>query len=108
MQHRFGALGRHGSISVTERVIRTLKQKWLRRVALIRGMDHLAQLLDDFATYYNEWRPHMRLEGATPDSAWCGRPWMAPGRSHKEVPVHIEQRLFSEVHVTAYRLPRVT
>jgi len=53
VRHRFGALASHGSISVTERVIRTLKQEWLRRVALIRGMDHLALLLGDFATYYN-------------------------------------------------------
>ncbi len=27
---RFGAIGKHGSISVTERVIKTLKYEWLK------------------------------------------------------------------------------
>ena len=38
---RFGAIGKHGSIAVTERVIKTLKYEWLRCVPLIKGFDHL-------------------------------------------------------------------
>jgi len=38
---RFGAVGSHGSIAVTERAIRTLKYEWLRRVPVIRGLDHV-------------------------------------------------------------------
>jgi transposase InsO family protein len=53
IKQRFGAVGQHGSIAVTERVILTLKQEWLRRVPVIRGLDHLGQLLDDFSEYYN-------------------------------------------------------
>ena len=34
VKHRFGAVGQHGSIAVTERVIETLKYEWLRRVSL--------------------------------------------------------------------------
>jgi transposase InsO family protein len=34
---RFGAAGKSGSIAVTERVIRTLKYEWLKRVPLIKG-----------------------------------------------------------------------
>ena len=49
VKQRFGGVGRHGSIAVTERAILTLKQEWLRRVPVIRGMDHLGQLLDDFS-----------------------------------------------------------
>jgi transposase InsO family protein len=61
VKHRFGAVGKHGSIAVTERAILTLKQEWLRRVALIRGIDHLTQVLDDFSEYYNGWRGHRSL-----------------------------------------------
>ncbi len=67
VKQRFGAVGRHGSIAVAERVIRTLKHEWLRHVPVIRGLDHLGQLLSDFAWYYKGWRPHMTLTGAVPD-----------------------------------------
>jgi transposase InsO family protein len=35
---RFGAVGKSGSIAVTERVIKTLKYEWLGRVPLIRAL----------------------------------------------------------------------
>jgi transposase len=41
VSHRVGAVGQSGSISVTERAIWTLKYEWLRRVPMIRGLDHL-------------------------------------------------------------------
>ncbi len=34
---RLGAIGKHGSIAVTERVNKTLEYEWLKRVALING-----------------------------------------------------------------------
>jgi putative transposase len=34
---RFGALGKSGSIAVTERLIKTLKYEWLRRVPISRA-----------------------------------------------------------------------
>jgi len=49
---RFGAVGQHGSIAVTERANLTLKQEWLRRVPVIRGLDHLKILLGDFGVHY--------------------------------------------------------
>ena len=49
VKQRFGAVGKHGSIAVTERVNRTVKQQWLRRVPLVRGAGHLTQLCDCFA-----------------------------------------------------------
>jgi transposase InsO family protein len=60
---RFGAIGKHGSISVTERVIKTLKYEWLKRVSFIKGFDHLVALCEQFDDWYNRWRPHMALEG---------------------------------------------
>jgi len=41
---RFGAIRQHGSISVTERVIKTLKYEWLKRVPIVKGFDHLTML----------------------------------------------------------------
>jgi putative transposase len=104
VKQRFGAVGKHGSIAVTERVIRTLKYEWLKRVPVIRGLDHLELLLADFACYYNCWRPHTTLEGAVPDVIHAGREWSAPARTAKAVPDHIERRFFPEVRVTGFRL----
>jgi len=104
VKQRFGAVGKHGSIAVTERVIRTLKQEWLRRVPVIRGLDHLDQLLRGFAVYYNAWRPHTTLAGAVPDLVHAGKTWQAPARTAKTVPASIERRLFPETRVTGFRL----
>jgi len=106
VRHRFGAVGQHRSIAVTERVIRTLKQEWLGPVSLIGGMNHLGVLLADFETYYNQWRPHLTLNGALPETVWLRQPAMKPERWAKTVPLHIEQRRFADARVTAYRLPQ--
>ena len=104
VKQRFGAVGRHGSIAVTERVILTLKYEWLRRVPVIKGLDHLAQLLADFACYYNAWRPHSTLKGAVPDLIHAGQQWSAPARTAKTVPAHVERRFFPETRITGFRL----
>jgi transposase InsO family protein len=46
IKSRFGAIGKHGSITVTERAIKTLKYEWLRSVPIIKGFDHV-----DFRTF---------------------------------------------------------
>ena len=101
---RFGAVGKHGSIAVTERLILTLKQEWLRRVLLIRGIEHLASLLDSFTEYYNNWRGHMTLEGATPGVIYLHRHWTKPEKTAKQIPGRIEQRFFPETRTAAFRL----
>jgi len=50
---RLGAVGKHGSIAVTERVIKTLKYEWLKRATFIKGIDHLAMLLAMLAGWIN-------------------------------------------------------
>jgi transposase InsO family protein len=104
VKHRFGAVGKHGSIAVTERVILTLKYEWLRRVPVIRGLDHLDQLLRDFALYYNHYRGHMRLAGAVPAVRYRGERWDRPEKSAKTLPTDLERRLFPDTRITAYRL----
>jgi transposase InsO family protein len=101
---RFGAVGKHGSIAVTERVIKTLKEEWLHRVALIRGFDHLTRLCSEFECWYNTWRPHMSLEGARPDDVYFDRKPEKPTRDSKTIPSNIEHRLFPQTRTTGYRL----
>ena len=103
---RLGAIGKHGSIAVTERVIKTLKYEWLKRVAIIKGLDHLGQLCREFETWYNNWRPHMTLQGLRPDDVYDDKP-EKPKRDSKTVPCNVEQHLFRETRVTGYRLKSV-
>jgi transposase InsO family protein len=104
---RLGAVGKHGSISVTERVIKTLKYEWLKRVSLIRGFDHLVTLCEEFEDWYNTWRPHMTLDGFRPDDVYYDRKPKIPQRDSKTVPSNIQQYLFRETRVTGYRLKSV-
>jgi transposase InsO family protein len=101
---RFGAVGRHGSIAVTGRAILTLKHEWLRRVPVIRGLDHLSQLLDDFSEYYKEWRGHSTIGGAVPSVIHCRAIWERPDRAAKTVSGLIQQRSSPDVRITAFRL----
>jgi hypothetical protein len=50
---RFGAVGKSGAIAVTERVIKTFKYEWRRRVPLIKGFDHLTSLRNEFEHWYH-------------------------------------------------------
>jgi transposase InsO family protein len=68
---RFGALGQHGSIAVTERLILTLKQNlaWIPLIPLRRRV-FLRQILE-LAAWYHRHRPHMSLDGRTPEEVYC-------------------------------------
>jgi len=101
---RLGAVGKHGSICVTERVIKTLKYEWLKRVPIIRGFDHLTMLCKEFQCWYNTWRPHMTLDGIRPDDVYYEKKPEKPKRDSKTVPCNIEQRFFQETRITGYRL----
>ncbi|HEV8337038.1 MAG TPA: integrase core domain-containing protein [Candidatus Polarisedimenticolia bacterium] len=85
MQHRFGALGKHGSLAVIERSIRTVKTECTRRLMLVPFC--LAAFQHELALYffwYNGYRPHSRLGGATPDEVYhrqrraCRAPHLEP------------------------------
>ena len=104
VKQRLGAVGQHGSIAVTERVILTLKYEWLKHVPVIRGLDHLGQLLGDFVFWYNEYRGHATLGGAVPSLIHRGEQWTKPEKSAKTLPAGIERRVFTDTRITAYRL----
>ena len=96
---RLGTVGKHGSIAVPERVIRTL-----RRVPLLKGFDHLTFLCTEFPCWYKAWRPHMTLEGYRPDDLYYDRKPEKPKRDAKTVPDNVERHVFAETRLTAYRL----
>jgi len=104
IKQRFGAIGKHGSICVTERVIKTFKYEYLSRVPLIRGFSHLSKLCESFDEWYNEWRPHMTLDGSRPNDYYCRDIPEPVARDAKTVPLNIEKRLFKETRITGYRL----
>ena len=92
------------ALLVWERVIKTLKYEWLKRVPLIKGFDHLALLCTEFESWYNTSRPHMTLEGLRPDDFYYDRKPEEPERDVQTVPNNIERHVFTETRVTAYRL----
>ena len=103
---RYGAVGKKGSIAVTERVNKTLKYEWLKRVPMIRGFDHLQGMCTQFADWYNEWRPHMTLNGFRPDDCYQrDLPEPVP-HDAKVVPLNIEKKVFKETRVVGYRLKK--
>jgi transposase InsO family protein len=106
IKQRFGAIGKHGSIAVTERVIKTLKSEWLNRVAIVKGFDHLESLCNSFSEWYNEWRPHYRLMGRIPNDVFAEGQKETLDRNAKAVPFPIERRRFEETNTTAFRIPK--
>ncbi len=107
IKSRLGAIGKHGSIAVTERVNKTLKYEWLKRVAIIKGIDHLACLCNEFERWYNSWRPHMTLNGFRPDDVYYNNKPEKPERNAKTVPCDIEQHYFHQTRIMGYRLRKV-
>ena len=103
---RLGAIGKHGSIAVTERVNKTLKSEWLKRAVLIKGIDHLTELCNEFEIWYNRWRPHMTLDGFRPDDVYYDKKPNKPERNAKTVPSNIEKHYFRQTRITGYRLTK--
>jgi len=103
---RLGAIGKHRSITVTERVNKTLKYEWLKRVALIKDIDHLTELCKEFEIWYNNWRPHMTLDGLRPDDVFYNNKPDKPKYDAKTVPCNIEQHYFRQTRITGYRLTK--
>ena len=70
---RYGAVGKHGSIAVTERFILTLKTL-LRCLLLVPYKREAFQRELDLAlAWYNRHRPHTWLGGKTPDEVYYGQ-----------------------------------
>ena len=70
---RFGAIGKHGSIAVLERGIRTLKELLPQGDRIPYRVGELRQLIRLLIGWYNEHRPHTTLKGATPEEIYFKR-----------------------------------
>ena len=70
---RYGAVGKHGSIAIIERLILTTKQTLgLLPVIPLRRESLRRELVAAF-DWYNECRPHMTLGGKTPNEVYDNR-----------------------------------
>jgi len=72
IRQRFGATGKHGTIALVERCIRTLKEEGVRRWLVPIRWRPVGRELVLFVDWYNEQRPHAGLAGATPDEIYLG------------------------------------
>ena len=67
---RYGAVGKHGSIAVVERFIRTMKDEVTHRIAVSQRRIVFHKELKTYLTWYNEHRPHTTLTGKTPNEVY--------------------------------------
>jgi transposase InsO family protein len=71
---RFGAIGKHGSIAVIERFIRTMKDECTRRLLIPYDRESLRREIGLYVSWYNAHRPHTLLEARTPNEVYYGLP----------------------------------
>ena len=87
MKQRFGAVEKHGSLSVVERLIRTIKNECTRRLIVPYDRQELRGELSLFIAWYNESRPHSGIDVRTPDEVYfdlppaCRAPRVEPRKS---------------------------
>ena len=67
---RFGAIGKHGSIAVIERLIRTFKEFTRSLLIVPMKQNCFRKQCVHFFDWYNEHRPHSTLNGKTPDEVY--------------------------------------
>ena len=64
---RYGAIGKHGSIAIVERFIRSLKYEHLLQMLVVPfTRPPLVRSIAAYQTWFNEFRPHQSLDGKTP------------------------------------------
>jgi putative transposase len=99
VRHRFGAIGKTGSIALIERFWRTLKQKLALKTLKPLVVADLRWRLDLGLLYYSCHRPHQALGGATPAEIYFARtpahlaavpaPRGRPGQETEELPITV-------------------
>ena len=78
LRPRFGAVGKHASIAIAERFIRSIKTECTRQVLVPLRLDTMRDELGCYVTWYNEHRPHQALGGRTPTNVYCGSATESP------------------------------
>ena len=69
---RYGAVGKHGSVAVVERLILTLKDECTRRILVPLRREEFRRQLGCFTSWYNGFRAHRTLGGRTPNEVYFG------------------------------------
>jgi len=67
---RYGAVGKHGSIAIVERFIRSIKHECTRRFQVPFRRDRVRGELALYVAWYNNYRPHGALGVRTPDEVY--------------------------------------
>ena len=70
---RFGAVQKYGSISVIERIMRTMKSEALRLILVPLDRRAFRREVGLFVRWYNGYRPHSTLDAATPNEIYFER-----------------------------------
>ncbi len=65
-------MGKHGSIAVIERFIRSLKDECARRIVIPLNIGEMRTEIYLYAVWYNMCRPHQGLNGLTPNQRYRG------------------------------------
>ena len=73
IDHRFGAVGRKGSIALIERFFLSLKNECTRRLWVPLRHASFRRELSFYVEWFNDHRPHSSLDGRTPDEVYYGR-----------------------------------
>ncbi len=71
---RYGAVGKHGSIAIIERFIRSMKSECTRKIIVPFRLNAMRHEVACYATWFNEHRPHTALAGRTPLEVYTGLP----------------------------------
>jgi transposase InsO family protein len=91
---RFGAVGKSGSIAVTERSIKSLKDECTRQISVPLNFNEMRLELALYFAWYNEFRPHEYLSGQTPLEVYNNSPpkeylKLIPASEVPEMKLHI-------------------
>jgi transposase InsO family protein len=70
IHQRFGAVEKYGSLSVVERLIRTMKSEAIRRILVPLDRRTFRREVSLFLEWYNGHRPHSALGAATPNEVY--------------------------------------
>jgi transposase InsO family protein len=73
IQHRYGAVDKHGALAIIEWFNLTLKDECTRRVLVPLCLDGFWRELLLFVDWYNQHRPNMAFDGRTPDEDYFDR-----------------------------------
>jgi putative transposase len=71
---RYGAVGKHGSIAIVERFIRSMKHECTRRLVVPLRRERTRREIAFYVEWYNAHRPHSALAVRTPDEIYNALP----------------------------------